>query len=331
MPKRGENIHKRKDGRWEARFIDFYTENGEAHYKSIYGKSYTEVKSLKNTINLQKDKYIDKNTISSKCIINICDDWLVKTKIKLKESTYTIYHRTIQNHIIPYFKDIELKTFNNKIIQQFISDKYSNGLSAKTIRDIISILFQIIKYAETEKYISNFNYDVEMPKIQQKEYTLLSMAEQKKLIDYINKDLNIENFGILLTMQTGIRLGELCALKWIDINIETETLSINKTIQRIKNFDVGAKTKIIIDKPKSQKSIRDIPLSSVLIPTLKNFYNIQNPDTYILTRTTKYIEPRTYQAKFKRYLKEANVRNINFHSLRYTNKNKLQTLLAKSK
>ncbi len=116
----------------------------------------------------------------------------------------------------------------------------------------------------------------------------------------------------------GIRLGEICALKWEDINFQTQTLKINKTIQRIKNLDENAvtKTKIIIDAPKSQKSIRDIPIPSFMLDLLEK--NKADKNSYLLTGTPKYIEPRVYQDMFKKYLKESGINDIKFHALRHT-------------
>jgi len=318
MPKRGENIRKRKDGRWEARLIIFRNENGEATYKSVYAKTYTEVKKIKTTFNIQENKY-NRNKTAIKNISHLCDEWLKKTKIKIKDSTHGTYHRVIHNHVIPYFNNIELRNINNKIVQDFIAYKHDSGLSAKTIHDMVIILLQIIKYAEKEKYIIDFDYDIDLPKLQIKEAQILTSAEEEKLNDYLKNNLTLINFGVILTKETGIRIGELCALKWSDINLNSKTLSITKTIQRIKNFDVNAtsKTKIVITAPKSQKSVREIPLPDTIIAIVKKLYNHQNPDTYILTGTTKYIEPRLFQKKFKQLLEKLGIGTVTVHSLRH--------------
>ena len=321
MPKRGENIRKRKDGRWEARIIDFYTSNGKAHYKYIYSKSYTEVKILKKDFNIQKDKYINTQKKLSTSISEICTEWLNKNKIKIKQSTYATYHRIIHNHIIPYFNNTEVKDITNTAVQKFIEDKYDNGndLSVKTIRDITSVLLQIIKHAEKEKYISNFDYDICLPKLQKKEFEILTGIEEQKLNSYLKNNLTLINFGVILAKETGIRIGELCSLKVSDIDINNGTIEITKTIQRIKNFDtdIKAKTKIIITTPKSQKSIRIIPLSDSIISIVKKLYKNYNSDCYILTGTTKYIEPRIFQKKFKEIISDIKIKNITVHSLRH--------------
>ena len=319
MPKRGENIRKRKDNRWEARVIDFYKENGKAHYKSLYADSYTEVKNLKKDFNIQKNNYTNRRKIHSNKFSDICNEWLNNSKIKIKQSTYATYHRNIYNHIIPYFNNINIDKINNSTIQEFINQKHTDGLSPKTIRDITSILIQIIKLAEKEKYISDFNYDIALPKLQTKEIELLTPIEEQKLNTHLKNNLTPENFGLILTKATGIRIGELCALKLSDIDLINGTLNINKTIQRIKNFDsdIKSKTNIIITPPKSKKSSRLIPLPDSIIAIAKKLYKNYNPNTYILTGTTKYIEPRILQKKFKKLTTDLKIKNITIHSLRH--------------
>ena len=315
MPKRGENIRKRKDGRFEARLIDFYKINGKAHYKSFYAKTYGEVKQKMRLFN--KDNTIIKTKIK-KQIEEISHEWLEKARLRLKQSSYCRYYSIVNNHILPYFKNHNITAITRETAEKFIDCKLQK-LSIKTVHDMTSVLIQILKFAERNCYISNFNYDIDLPKLHRKELEVLNITEEQKLNNYLKNNLTLENFGVILSKTTGIRIGELCALKWNDFNLDNGTVYINKTIQRIKNLNTTAKgkTKIIITTPKSQKSIREIPLSDVLISTIKKLYNKENSDTYILTNKIKYIEPRIYQKKFKKILTQINIRNINFHSLRH--------------
>jgi len=133
-----------------------------------------------------------------------------------------------------------------------------------------------------------------------REMRVLSRAEQEALIRTLLQDMDSCKFGILLSLYTGIRIGELCALQWDDICIESSTLKVRKTMQRIQNtnIDAEAKTKVIITEPKSQCSIREIPLPQFIINIAKQFQN--NPQAYILSgEETKYVEPRTMQNRFK--------------------------------
>lgn len=320
MSRRGDNIHKRKDGRYEGRYIDRYDEQGKACYKSVYGSSYTEAKN-KLLASIQFNVSVNAVLIG---IEALCNEYLESIVTRVKQSTYALYYRQIQEHIIPYFKDTKVDKISNDMVNRFINDKSINGrldkkggLSPKTVTDILSLLNQILSFARNKGYFAG-TFNIAKPKSQTKTYNILSFEEQKTLAKYLQINTTPAKLGVLISLYTGIRLGELCALKWSDIDIPNGTLKIDKTIQRIKNTDKYSKTKtrIIIDKPKSQKSIRVIPLPSFLLKELS--VNQSNDSCYILTGNNKYVEPRTYQTIFKKMLKEAGLNDINFHTLRHT-------------
>lgn len=252
-------------------------------------------------------------------------DWLSYKKDYIKESTYANYSNIISNHIAPDLGKYYLKDLNNKIIQEFLLKKYKigrldnlGGLSSKTIRDIVAIIKSSLKFAMKEDLISNFNLDFIYPKISSKDkiYTI-SKQDQDKLIDYILKNQSSKNFGILLTLYSGIRIGELCALKWKDIDFKNNILNINKTLQRvyIKDKQIN-KSKLIITNPKTHNAEREIPLNKDFAKELKKF-KTDNED-YILSGSRKWIEPRTYRRFFARTLEKAKIDKINFHGLRHT-------------
>ena len=244
--------------------------------------------------------------------------YLTKAKSKLKESTFAGYSFTCERHIIPYFQGIELKQINNQAVNNFIQYKLKNGglrgkpLSPKTINDMVSLLVQIIKA------YTKFDLEIEKPQYIEDEISIFTDSEYNKLKSYLSIGTDNRKLGIIIAMLTGIRIGELCALKWEDIDLEREDIFINKTIQRIKSADptTKAKTKIIIDTPKSKASIRKIPIPEILLSKLRKFKS--DDDSYVLTNTKKYIEPRVYQRYFKSYLEARNIRDYNFHVLRHT-------------
>ena len=252
-------------------------------------------------------------------------DWLSYKKDYIKESTYANYSNIISNHIAPDLGKYYLKDLNNKIIQEFLLKKYkigrldnSGGLSSKTIRDIVAIIKSSLKFAMKEDLISSFNLDFIYPKISSKDkiYTI-SKQDQDKLIDYILKNQSSKNFGILLTLYSGIRIGELCALQWKDIDFKNNILNINKTLQRvyIKDKQIN-KSKLIITNPKTHNAEREIPLNKDFAKELKKF-KTDNED-YILSGSRKWIEPRTYRRFFARTLEKVKIDKINFHGLRHT-------------
>lgn len=251
--------------------------------------------------------------------------WMNIKKNYIKESTYSNYSNIISNHIMPELGQIKISNLSNKIIQDYLITKYKNGrldgkggLSNKTIRDIIAVIKSSLKYAIKEEVIDNINLDFIYPKISSKEkiYTL-SKEDQNKLTSYIKANPNIKNLGILLALYSGIRIGELCALRWEDIDFKNNILHINKTLQRIYIKDDKEKiSKIIITTPKTHNAEREIPISKCFANILKEYKNEAN--TYILSCSDKWIEPRTFRRYFNRISKKANINSINFHGLRHT-------------
>ena len=252
-------------------------------------------------------------------------NWLLNKKDYIKESTYANYSNIISNHIAPDLGKYYLKDLTNKIIQKFLLEKYKNGrldklggLSNKTIKDFIAIIKSSLKSAIKEDLIHNVSLDFIYPKSNSKEKTYtLEKQEQDKLTEYILQNQSIKTMGILLTLYSGIRIGELCALKWEDIDFKNSVLHINKTLQRVYIKDTKTKTsKIIITNPKTHNAEREIPLNKEFAKKLKNYKT--NAEDYVLSGRKKWIEPRTYRRFFERILKKANIERINFHGLRHT-------------
>lgn len=326
MPKKGENIYKRKDGRWEGRYIRYYDENGKAKYGYVYSKTYNEVK--KKLIEKKSQVGTKCETLSNKTILynDVLNAWLQSAKINIKESTYSRYFHLIDTHIRPYLGKYPLSKISTQIVEGFIEKQLNYGrlksrgsLSPKTVTDILAIVKSSMEYAKYNNLNVMCNLGKLTVKKKDREMRVLSRAEQEALIRTLLQDMDSCKFGILLSLYTGIRIVELCALQWDDICIESSTLKVRKTMQRIQNtnIDAEAKTKVIITEPKSQCSIREIPLPQFIINIAKQFQN--NPQAYILSgEETKYVEPRTMQNRFKSLIVQSGIDDANFHALRHT-------------
>ena len=315
MPRRGENIYKRKDGRWEARIL-----RSDGKYQCVYAKTYKQVREKKN--NCQKSEVIreEKNRGAVKNASELFELWL-KSGVydRVKPSTYENYYSCMEKYVIPFFKDIDKIT--DIQVGQFVKTICQFDLSEAYKRKILSIfktaLKEILKDADDYALILK---TVKLPKAENSEVQVFSMKEQRLILSAALASTDMRAHGILLCFYTGIRLGELCALKWCDFDCEAGTMSIVRTVSRIKSFQyVGNKTALIVGMPKSQKSIRKIPLPVFLQKILSEHKtHLFNDNSYVLSGSDIPIDPRTYQKLFKRVLASAGVKNVKFHAIRHT-------------
>lgn len=326
MPRRGENIYKRKDGRWEGRFIKGHDIKGKALYGYVYGRTYSDVKqSLKNS----QSKILNLEGSTTKCSVSyesILVSWLESQRLNIKESTYARYHQIVYTHLIPDIGSIKIERMTTKLIENYLAQLIeagridgTGGLSSKTTGDILAIIKASFDYAEYNNYPLHCKLDKVCIKQHKEEMRVLSLEEQQKLTLVLLDDTDLIKFGVLLSLYTGIRIGELCALKWGNLSIAAGVLSVRETMQRIKdtsNHSIS-KTKIVISEPKSKCSVRDIPLPEFIISIAKGFQS--NNSSYVLTgEKNRYVEPRTMQNRFKSLLRESQIPDANYHALRHT-------------
>lgn len=325
MSKRGENIYKRKDGRWEGRYIKERSADGKARYAYVYGKSYADAKQKLLDRRITQAQNIDCSPSHIK-YGDILRNWIAMSRIHIKESTYSRYVHLANAHILPYLGELPTSKLTTQTVEKHISfllnkgrvDK-KGGLAPKTVSDILTLIKGSIDYANCSGYSVNCYLDRLTVKKTQLDMRVLSVDEQHRLCDILMRDMNLTKFGVLLCMYTGIRIGEVCALKWERIDFSEGILSIRETLQRIQATDVGAckKTKIVITEPKSKKAVRDIPLPGFVLEYAASLKH--NPKAYILTGCSdRYIEPRSLQYTFKKYTQECGLTDVNYHALRHT-------------
>lgn len=325
MSKKGENIYRRKDGRWEGRYIKGHHANGKSQYAYVYGKTYSEVKHklIENRITLTQKKDIQHYRIKYK---DVLQDWLALSRIRTKESTYSRYVHLSERHILPYLGNLTPEQLTTQTVEHHISFLVSKGrvdgkggLSLKTASDILIIIKGSIDYAQYSGYQINCFLDRITIKRPQTDMRVLSTEEQQKLLSVLLRDTDLPKLGVLLSLYTGMRIGEVCALRWESIDFSEGVLSIRETLQRIqdKGLEHSKKTKIIITEPKSRKSIRTIPLPNTLADIAYQFKAA--PKAYLLTgRDDKYMEPRSLQYYFKKYIDASGLIDVNYHALRHT-------------
>ena len=315
MPRKGENIYKRKDGRWEARYILHY-ENGKAKYHSVYGKTYTEVREKRREA-LLKPAFFQASAVKRLAAIDeICRLWLISRKPGIKESTYTRYVRIVDRYILKYIGGCLLSHINAETIKM-MQGKLMERLSDKTVSDIMSVFKGIWQYGKENGYPC---CSWKIQKIKRKSnnmVTVLSSETIQRIAKALESYDEHVRIGIIFTLYTGIRIGELCGLRWSDIDSENGYIYIRRTIERIANTDAGRnKTKVIISEPKTDNSIRIIPMPTELIGFIKQYY--KSNDTYLLTGTCKYTEPHNFYMRYKTFLRKNDLGDYTFHELRHT-------------
>lgn len=311
MPKRGENIYLRRDRRWEGRYKSGYKADGSAKYSSVYGKTYREVREK---LFLKKQALAENETDCNLTIEKLSQVWISAIKHNVKESTLSAYIIKLNKHIIPCLGRVKFRQLTAENISQFADTKIKQGLSAKYVSDILAVLkamfrylHRVCNYADKSLLILKLKCDVPKKELHFDE------AMQTKLRKYLAENPDCSNAGILLAMTTGIRIGELCGLKWGDIDFEKRILTVRRTVQRISC--AGGATKIIVNSPKSKSSVRVICLSELLLSLLKKFK--RSDDVYIMSGRVTPVEARTVRYRFDKILKRLDLPHINFHSLRH--------------
>lgn len=328
MARKGENIYARKDGRWEGRYIIERMASGKYRYGYVYAGTYRETRDrlLQKKLDLIRCKKEHMYTPINEPITldRLAIEWLTKQKNQIKESSYVKYQNLINHYLIPQIGKLQPQELTNEKLEVFCKNmlssggRHHSGLSVKTVSDILSITRTILRYSVSKGYVISCDFSTISLKQPSKKLRILSRLEQQKLCSYLQKDLTPVNLGILLSLFSGLRIGEICALQWSDISFEEKLISVHRTMQRLQNLqDSEKKTRIYISTPKSPSSIRQIPIPDGLLELLKQ--NSINKNGYILTgKADTFIEPRTMQRHFKKVLKTAGIEEVNYHVLRHT-------------
>ena len=312
MSRRGDSVYKRKDGLWEARYVKEIGIDGTKKYGSVYARSYSEAREKR--LERIKNSYLlsEKPILRNITVNQLADEWLYVNKQRLKNSTYQLYERYFLNHISNDISKANAKLINTTLLCRFSEQLISKGLSNQTVNSVLTFLHGILKYG-------NIQYQIQIPffpylRVDKREMRVFSKEEQQILFSYLTKEMDIYKFGVLLAMYSGIRIGELCALKWGDI--DKRYITIHGTMQRLQAS--GQKgTAVVLSQPKTKYSVRIVPILSNLNAYVDLFKG--NDDDFVLaTEEIKVVEPRIMQYKFKNYLKDVQISGASFHTLRHT-------------
>lgn len=325
MARKGENIYKRKDKRWEGRYIKGHDLSGKARFGYVYGKTYLEVKkALIERKADSRDTLLNIKSGEKATLARYCEEWLTISRNRVKPSTYAKYRNIILHYIIPHIGPRYPQELTTLLMEQYVelllregSARSDKGLSPKTLHDTLCVLRAVIAYIRRQPDSQMPEIEIVPPRCQKQQIRVLTMAEQERLIRYLRKDTDDCKFGVLLALLTGMRIGEVCALQWRDISLPDRVIYVRATMQRLQVQNAEQKTAICIGAPKSENAARDIPLSPLAVQLCAGFMRPE-PEAYILTGQPSYMEPRALQYRFARYTQQCGLEHVNFHALRHT-------------
>lgn len=251
-------------------------------------------------------------------------EWFEGKRKYLRESTEAYYIFELQNYILPVLGEIKTENLTEDLLQKSVckwqteNNKHGRVIRKSTISNLIMLIRQIIRYGNKKGIISSLEFEISyLPEAYAQKNMTFTDDEQEQITEAVLADLSFKSFGILLSLNTGIRIGELCALLWNDVDDIQNIITIHSTLQRVYDKNMYPKSKIIIGNPKTEKSVRNIPLSKKLQSVMNQLPDI-NYNGYVLTNSHSYMEPRTYRRYYKNFLTKYNINYMNFHCLRHS-------------
>ena len=256
--------------------------------------------------------------MSNKTIREIAEAWKEYKRPYVKQSTMAAYVLILENHVLPEFGDND--SLHEHDVQAFVLKKIERGLSVKSVKDILIVLKMVMKFGVKNEWMTHYEWDIKYPANNQpKELEVLSVAYHKKILDYVQHNFTFMSLGIYISLSTGLRIGEICALKWSDINVADGTITVQRTIERIYVVEGGKKhTQLVINTPKTVNSCREIPMSKELLAMVKPMKKVVNGDFYVLTNEDKPTEPRTYRNYYNRLMEKLDIPKLKYHGLRHS-------------
>ncbi len=323
MSRRGDNIHKRKDGRWEGRYRKESECSEKIKYVSVYGKSYKEVKEKLQLAQQNIEQKIKND--SDKTFEEVLYLWLSCNRVRYKGATESRYIYLIERHIVPELGKKRMGQITTEVLNKFIESKLASGridckggLSNAYVRNMALILNSAIKFAMDEQMCSSKNISIHKPNMSKGQVTVFSHSEQRIMEKHLLQGTDRTKLGILMSLYMGLRIGEVCALTWEQVDFNERVIHIRSTISRV-NFrkNMTKKTELIIDTPKTLSSIREIPIPSKLLPIMSELKET-SISKYVISDKPTFVSPRTYEYRYHNFLESCKVKQANYHILRHT-------------
>ncbi len=258
------------------------------------------------------------NFMNNKTIREIAVAWKEYKRPYVKQSTMAAYLLILENHLLPAFGEND--SLPEQSVQSFVLEKIECGLSVKSIKDILIVLKMVMKFGVKNEWMNYYEWDIKYPtNSANKELEVLSVSNHRKILDHIQSHFTFTGLGIYISLSTGLRIGEICALKWNDINITEGTITVSRTIERIYMVEGEKKhTELVISSPKTKNSCREIPMSKELLAIVKPLKKIVNDNFYVLTNDEHPTEPRTYRNYYNGLMEKLGIPKLKYHGLRHS-------------
>lgn len=322
MSRRGDNIHKRKDGRWEGRYKNGYKADGSVKYRSVYALTYTE---CKNKLEQAKAAPIQSPPMRKElCFSQVLSLWMDYNRVRLKGATQSKYQNVIQTHILSALGGLKISQMNSVIVNTFLDKKIRAGgiadgkpLSASYVRTMAIIIEASLKFAAAEGWCSPLKTPIHKPVLSKKSPTVFSKEEECALLSVLLQEQSGTALGTMIALCTGMRIGEICALRWCDVDLKSGVIHVKQTISRVNSNDTDQKTKLILDTPKTLSSQRDLPVSAALKSMLETAYQ-KRSSQFVVSRDEHFVGTRTFDHQYRNMLRKHGLPVIHFHALRHT-------------
>lgn len=256
--------------------------------------------------------------METKNIKEIALAWRDDKRCYVKRSTFAAYVLILENHVLPSFGECEM--LSESLVQEFVLRKLDSGLCVKTVKDILIVLKMVMRFGVKNGWMNYCEWDIKYPTTESSnEIEVLTVANHRKILEFVKLNFTFRNLGIYISLTTGLRIGEICGLKWSDIDVVNGTITVRRTIERIYIIDGENKhTELIVNTPKTKNSCREIPMCKELMAIVKPLKKVVNNDFYVLTNEEKPTEPRTYRNYYHRLMKRLGIPRLKYHGLRHS-------------
>ncbi|MGM0337511.1 tyrosine-type recombinase/integrase [Enterococcus sp. AZ007] len=316
--RRGENIYKRKDGRWEGRYKKGYKPNRQIKYGYIYGRTFNDVRTKLYSM---KAYYLTQQELYGDACIPLEEwgkTWLKDIQQEVKPATYSSYEYKLKQYVFPYIGETYLNEITEETGKHLIQLWRTKGLEVSTMQVILRITVQCLTAAKQKDYLKENPFlSLKLPKKPRKTIRSLNKQEQRKLEKVALAEKNQTGLPTYLALHTGLRIGEIAALRWKDIDFERNLITVSHTYQRISLSAKGKRTQLMIGSTKTESGTRSIPMSQSLREQLLR-HQRQTKGAFVFLTKSHPMEPRLLTYHFHRIRKKCGLEDIHFHQLRHT-------------